>query len=132
MRLSNILLLCAIGAILTGCGAGTPDAPASTAPSLAITLTNGGVPVSSITSGTPATVKATLKDATGAAVASAVVTFSTDSTLATITPAATALTDSAGIATVTLSPATVNASGATTITATSQVGTTALTGTLTL
>ncbi|OGS93962.1 MAG: hypothetical protein A3H31_03710 [Gallionellales bacterium RIFCSPLOWO2_02_FULL_57_47] len=130
MRSRNILLLCAIGAILTGCGAGTPDAPASTVPSLAITLTNGGVPVTSITSGTPATVKATLKDASGAAVAGAVVTFSTDQALATITPAATALTDTAGVATVTLSPATVSAAGATAITATSQVGTTALTGTI--
>lgn len=124
-------LLAAALAILAGCGAGTADAPASTAPSLTITLTtSGGAPATSITSGTPATVKATLKDATGVAVAGAVVTFSTDTTLATITPAATALTDSYGVATVTLSPATVNATGATTITATSQVGTTALTGTV--
>jgi hypothetical protein len=123
-------LLGAALAILAGCGAGTPDAPASTVPSLTITLTNSGVPVTSITNGTPATVKATLKDATGAAVIGAVVTFSTDPTLAAITPAATALTDSTGVATVTLSPATVTATGATTITATSQVGTTALTGTI--
>ena len=120
--------------ILTGCGAGTPDAPGSTpgsnVPSLTITLTNGGAPTTSITSGTPATVKATLKYTSGAAVAGAVVTFSTDSTLATITPAATALTDTNGVATVTLSPATVNAAGATTITANSQAGTTALTGTI--
>lgn len=130
MRACNIILLCAISATLTGCGAGTADAPISTVPSMSITLTNGGVPVSSITSGTPATVTATLKDTTGAAIVGAVVTFSTDSTLATITPAATALTDSAGIATVTLSPATVNATGAATITATSQVAATALTGTI--
>lgn len=123
-------LLAAALAILAGCGAGTPDAPASTVPSLTITLTNSGVPVTSITSGTPATVKATLKDASGAAVIGAVVTFSTDTTLATIAPTATALTDSTGVATVTLSPATVTATGATTITATSQVGTTALTGTI--
>lgn len=126
-------LLAATLAMLAGCGAGTPDAPVSTVPSvpsLTITLTNGGVPVTSITSGTPATVKATLKDATGAAVAGAVVTFSTDTTLATISPAATALTGSTGVATVTLSPATVTAAGATTITATSQVGTSALTGTI--
>jgi len=129
-RLPALLLLAAALAILAGCGAGTADAPKSTAPSLTIALTNGGVPVSSITSGTPATVKATLKDATGAAIAGAVVTFSTDSTLATITPAATALTDAAGVATATLSPATVTAVGAATITATGQVGTAALTGTI--
>lgn len=119
-----------VAVILTGCGAGKPDAPVSTAPSLTIALTSGGVPVSSITSGTPATAKATLKDATGTAVVGAVVTFSTDTALATIAPATTALTDSSGVATVTLSPASVNATGATTITATSQVGTTALTGTI--
>lgn len=119
-----------VAVILAGCGAGKRDTPVSTAPSLAIALTNNGVPVSSITSATPATVTATLKDATGAAVARAVVTFSTDTALATIAPSATALTDSSGVATVILSPATVNATGATTITATSQVGTTALTGTI--
>ena len=120
-----------VAVILTGCGAGKRDTPVSTVPGLVITLTNSsGVPVSSITSGTPATVKATLKDATGTAVVGAVVTFSTDTTLATISPAATALTDSTGVATVTLNSATLTSTGATTITATSQVGTTALTGTI--
>ncbi|HEY8888403.1 MAG TPA: Ig-like domain-containing protein, partial [Gallionella sp.] len=95
-----------VAVILTGCGAGKRDTPVSTVPGLVITLTNSsGVPVSSITSGTPATVKATLKDATGTAVVGAVVTFSTDTTLATISPAATALTDSTGVATVTLNSA---------------------------
>jgi hypothetical protein len=61
-------------------------------------------------------------------VSGAVVTFSTNATLATISPANTALTDSSGVATVTLSAASVNASGAATITATSQVGTVAVNG----
>lgn len=129
MHAREIVLLCTIGSILMACGAGTPDAPVSTAPSLTITLSSNGVPATSITSGTPATVKATLKDANGAAVAGAVVTFSTDTALATITPSATALTDSTGVATATLSPATVTAFGATSITANSMIGTTALTGT---
>lgn len=129
-KFSLLFLFATIIAILAGCGAGTPDAPVNSAPSLTVTLTNGGVPVTSITSGTPATVKATLKDASGAGVAGAVVTFSTDTTLATITPAATALTDATGVATATLSPATVTAAGATTISAASQVGTSALTGTV--
>lgn len=119
-----------VAVILTGCGAGKADAPVNIAPSLAIALTYNGMPVTSITSATAATVTATLKNTTGAAVAGAVVTFSTDTTLATIAPSATALTDSSGVAAVILSPATVNATGATTITATSQVGTTALTGTI--
>lgn len=129
-RFLNSFLLAGALAILAGCGAGTADAPVSTAPSLTITLTNGGVPVTSITSGTPATVKATLKDTTGTAIVRALVSFSTDSTLTTITPAATALTDANGVATVTLSPVTITAAGAATITATSQVGTTPLTGSI--
>jgi hypothetical protein len=55
-------------------------------------------------------------------VPNAVVTFATDATLATMTPAATALTDAAGVASVTLNAVGL-AAGATTITGTAQVGT---------
>ena len=100
-------------------------------PTLTLALTNAaGAPVSSISSGAPATVKATLKDAAGAVVPNAVVTFSTDATLATITPAVTALTDASGVATVTLNPATILTAGATTITAATQVEKTAVTGSI--
>ena len=100
-------------------------------PTLTLALTNAaGATVSSISSGAPATVKATLKDGGGAVVPNAVVTFSTDATLATITPAATALTDASGVATVTLNPATILTAGATTITAATQVEKTAVTGSL--
>jgi len=93
-------------------------------PTITFALTNAaGAPVTSVSTGAPATVKATVKDAAGAAVANAVVTFSTDATLATITPATTALTDASGVATVTLNSAGLAAAGATTITATAQVGT---------
>jgi hypothetical protein len=127
---SLTFLFAITAALLTACGAGTSDTPTSTSPSLTVTMTNGGVPVTSITSGTPATVHATLKDETGAAITGKVVTFSTDAALATITPAATALTDATGVATVTLSPASPTAAGATAVTAIAQVGTTALSGSL--
>jgi hypothetical protein len=82
-----------------------------------------GATVTSISIGAPATVKATLSNAAGVPVANSVVSFSTDATLATITPATTALTNAAGVATVTLNSAGLAAAGATTITATAQVGT---------
>ena len=63
-------------------------------------------------------------------VPNAVVTFSTDATLATIIPAATALTDASRVATVTLNPATITTSGATTIKADAQLGTVAVTGSI--
>ena len=100
-------------------------------PTLTLALTNAaGATVSSISSGAPATVKATLKDAVGAVVPKAVVTFSTDAALAIITPAATALTDAFGVATVTLQASGILAAGATTVSATVQVGTTAVTGSI--
>ncbi len=152
-RLSASLFLAAALAALAGCHGGddpnppdspseattgttgttgTPGAPTPAGePSIALALTNtAGATVSAISTGTPATVKATLKNAAGAVVPNAIVTFSTDATLATITPAATALTDASGVATVTLNPATSLTAGATTITATAQVGTVAVTGSI--
>jgi hypothetical protein len=73
-----------------------------------------------------------LTDATGAVVPNSVVTFTTDPTMATLTPVAgTALTDATGVASITLNAVGL-ASGAATITATAQVGTppAAVTGTL--
>ncbi len=102
----------------------------SSVSSITVAMTNSaGAAVTSISSGAPAIVKATVKDTAGAGVANAIVTFSTDATLATIAPASkTALTDANGIATITLSAASLTAAGATTITATTQVGTAAITG----
>ena len=100
-------------------------------PTLTLTLTNAaGATISTISTGAPATVKATLKDAAGAVVPNAVVTFSTDATLAIITPAATALTDASGVATVTLQASGILAAGAATVSATVQLGTTAVTGSI--
>ena len=137
-RLSATLFLATTLAVLAGCSpgpapsasdttGGTPATPS--APTITLALTDAaGATVSTISKDAPATVKATLKDAAGAVVPNAVVTFSTDATLATIIPAATALTNASGVAAVTLKPATNLAVGATTITAAAQVGTAAVTG----
>ena len=101
-------------------------------PTITIALTDpAGAPVTSISTVAPGTAKASVKDASGALVANAVVTFSTDATLAAVTPA-TALTNAAGVASVTLNPAGLAAAGATTLTATAQLGTppAAVTGSL--
>lgn len=133
-RFSALFLLVTTISILTGCGAGTPDAPGSTSgsnvPSLSITLTNGGAPVTTVPSGTTAAVKATLKDATGAAVAGAVVTFvSADASMGIVNPSSgTALTDAAGAATIMLTGGTT--AGASTITANAKVGTSTVTGSI--
>jgi hypothetical protein len=83
---------------------------------------------SPIAAGAVRTVTAHLLDATATAVPNTVVTFSVaDPTLGTLTPAnGTALTDTNGDATVTLTAASL-VSGATTISASAQVGTTSVT-----
>ena len=131
-RFSVLLVLAAMLVVLGGCGSGsivaakdttggtttdTTGTPATTtAPTLTLALTNStGVTVASISNGAPATLKATLKNASGAVIPNAIVTFSTDGTLATITPTATALTDASGVATGTLSIATISSACATTV-----------------
>ncbi|MDP2759427.1 MAG: hypothetical protein Q8O64_03340 [Sideroxyarcus sp.] len=120
---------------LSGCGgnAVTTSATSTTTPptgttttasgTLALTLLDSsGNAVTSISSTAPTTARATLTDPNSAPVANTVITFSTDATLATMTPSGgTALTNSSGIASVTLAPASITASGATMITATAQV-----------
>ena len=109
----------------------TLAATVSSGATLTLALTSAaGATVSSISSGAPATLKATLKNAAGAVVPNAVVTFSSDGTLASISPTATALTDASGIATVTLSPATITSAGATSIKADAQLGSTAVSGSI--
>ena len=137
-------LLAAMLALLTACGnGGTSGASGTTttggggtttptaAASLILVLTDpvSGATVTGISNGTSAKVNAALKDATGAAVTNTVITFSTASTMATMTPSSgTALTDAAGVATITLTGGAT--AGATTITATAQVGTSAVNGSI--
>ena len=132
-------------AVFVSCTSGTTAAPASTgtggtggitppvaAPSLTMALTDPvtGATVTSISNGTSALVKATVKDAAGTAVPNAVVTYViANASMATITPSSgTALTNSAGVATITLAGGAI--AGATTITANAMVGSSAVTGSI--
>lgn len=99
------------------------------APTLTVVLTDtSGATINSVPSGGSASVTATLKDGSGLPVANAVVLFAVDAAYGTFTPTTgTALTDALGKASVTLKADSLN-SGATAITASSQVGSTTVTG----
>jgi hypothetical protein len=122
---SRLLLsgLVALGAILTGCSAGTPDASStssgSTSSSTTGTITEA-LSTTTVTSAAPATVSATVRTSAGVAISGTVVTFTTGS-IGSLS-AATALTNSAGVATVTLSPASSTGTGADTVVATATIG----------
>lgn len=122
---------CGGSAVTTSATSGTTTgtSAAATGGSITISLVNSsGTSVTSISSAAPAIVRATLIDTNGAAVPNAVVAFTTDATKGTITPTGgTALTDATGIASVSLAPASVSAAGASTVTATAQVGGTTIT-----
>ena len=93
--------------------------------SLALTNPATGAVVSNITIGSPIKVTATVVDGTGAVVTGAVVTFATNTAIGKIIPAsATALTDATGQASVNLDGV---VAGAATVTATVQLGASALT-----
>jgi hypothetical protein len=86
-------------------------------PSITLVLTDNVVSY-----GTPVTAYATLRDATGALVPNAVVSFTATSALVTFTPiSATALTNASGVAAISINAADVSSAGATSITAASQV-----------
>lgn len=130
----NLLILFVLFCCLYGCGnsESTPvpctgtDCPPAKAGSLTLSIS------SSVTYGTPATATAILKDANGALVQNAVVTFKADTSLVTFTPAsATALTDVNGTASVTLNAASSSSEGAIYITASAPVTTAGTTTTIT-
>lgn len=137
--LASFLLVTSV-VLLTGCSDNTggtssgatnsgTTTPAATA-SISLVLTDpisGGV-VTSVSNGTSANVNATVINA-GLPVANTVVTFKTDATMATMNPSSgTALTNSAGVATITLTGG--GAAGATTISASTQVGGAAASGSI--
>jgi len=94
--------------------------------SLALTDIGTGAVVSNIVIGVPIKVTATVLDGAGAPVAGTVVTFTTDSAVGLFIPvSATALTDVSGKASVNLDGV---VAGAATVTATVQLGVSALTG----
>ena len=140
-RFCTSFLLVAAVAFISGCGGGggsgvtsTPSTTGTTtgtatttviAPTLSISIADPvtGASKTSISAGNGAMVSATIKDAKGVPVSSALVSFVVATPdLAVVTPsAATALTDSTGVAKIRLDAATFSAAGATTITATSTL-----------
>ena len=90
-------------------------------PSLALTLSTANV-----TTTTPATVTASIKDANGGAVVGQVVSFTSSGALGRFSPAS-ALTDGGGNAVVTLSPTAATTTGADKVVATTTVNGTTLT-----
>lgn len=113
-----------------GVGGGTNAGTGSTASgSVIVTLTNTiGAASNSISGGNPLIAKATVKDAKGAPVINAVVTFSVSSAIAVLSPVSgTALTDNSGVAQIGLESG--EGAGAAEITASVTIaGTTAATG----
>lgn len=98
--------------------------PTQSAEGVTVKLTDPatGAVVTNISWGKPARVTAAVKNATGAAVSSAVVTFNISEPLATMTPSSgTALTDANGLASIQIDPSSPLAAGATTINATANV-----------
>lgn len=137
LSIASLLLLTGCGGSSSGtttsasgvAGASSVSAAAAAAPSLTLSLVNAAASaVTSISNGSPATVKAAIADANGAAVSGVVVSFKpADATLVTMTPVnGTALTNASGVASIQIAPASMTAAGATSIAASAQVGTTAV------
>jgi len=110
-----------------GTGSGTtPVTPVTPAtPTVGVSFANGN----SLSGATPLTVRALVLDANKQPLPNALVTFTTDAALGAFTPGAgTALTDATGTATITLRAASLAASGAGRVTATTSVAGAAITG----
>ena len=143
----HVALLGAVTLAVAGCGGGggggSSSGTASNCPGGFITCsssgsgstTSGGTITLSLVdaatggasttlaAGKPLTIKALVKDANGAVVPNAVVSFATDSTMGVFDPASgTALTGSNGIASVNLQAASLASSGAANVTVTADIG----------
>jgi hypothetical protein len=107
----------------TGCtSSGSGSGTVTDVPAITVSLSS-----STVTTAAPATVTATLTNSAGKAIAGNVVNFSVSPTIGALT-ATSALTDSSGHASVLLSPATASAVGADTLTVTSTVSGTVVSG----
>jgi len=118
----------------TGSGSGSGGSGGTTvtaSPTVSVGFTGaGGAASNALSSATPLTVKATVLDANKKPVPNAIVTFATDNSLAVFSPSSgTALTDVNGVASVTIRPASAASGGAGTVTATSTVAGSVVTGT---
>ncbi len=135
-----LLLICfALFCCLSGCGNGEETTATNTGTGTGTGTTTTdlsslilSIPSNVVTFGTPVTATATLRDANGALIQGAVVTFAATSSLVTFTPtSATALTDASGVASITLNAASIDSTGATSITASASVTTNGTTETVT-
>ena len=128
--LRALTVMIAVSAGLAGCGSGAVSSDgvtSSSTPTMTITLTDLTTTTArtSIAFGNPAKVNATIKNGTTPLVG-VVVTFTTDTSLATFTPATgTALTDANGVASINLSAASFSVAGAGTVSAAASVASTA-------
>jgi len=130
MRFLNYLLVAALAVTLTACGGGGGSA-ATTGPragttqvavsTLTLELLNGTGATTSVSASGLVLAKATLKNAAGAVIAGAKVTFVSDAALIKIMPATSVLTDLSGVATVQVSAASLSANGAGTLNASAIV-----------
>lgn len=135
--LFKTLLTASLLASIAACGGGGAKSPDGTdggggggggttaEPTLSISLVDpvSGSAKTAISSSSPGLVKVVAKNADGSAASNVVVTFSTNDTLAKLSPASgTALTDSNGTASVSIAAADVTSAGAATVDATAQIG----------
>ncbi|MDO8074424.1 hypothetical protein O3299_23065 [Janthinobacterium sp. SUN176] len=89
---------------------------------MTLALLNGGSASNALSSAAPLTAKALVTDLNGKPISDVLVAFSTDNTMAVMSPSVgTALTDATGTASVTLRPFSLSASGAATLRATTTV-----------
>lgn len=94
---------------------------------MTLSLLSGGSASNALSNATPLTARALVTDLTGQPISNALVAFSTNNTLAVMSPSTgTALTDSSGTASVILRPFSLAASGAATLQATTTVPTGAI------
>lgn len=125
---AGLVAACGGGGSSTGSGGGSSGG-GTTTPTMTVTVVNsGGAAVTSVSVGGASTVRGTLRDASGAAIAGRLVTFTvSDEAIATLSPA-TALTDASGVAQVSIEPASLSARGAASVTASATVGETEAAG----
>ncbi|WP_082654545.1 Ig-like domain-containing protein [Janthinobacterium sp. Ant5-2-1] len=139
-RVSNWLVLLVISSVLAACGGGGGDptidggngggTTGGVAATVTVSLLNvAGQPSNALSSTTPLTAKALVNDKNGVPVSNAVVTFSADAALVTLSSTnGTALTDAKGYASITVSALNATVAGAGKLTATVGAGTATVTG----
>ena len=137
-KVSNWLVLLALGTLLVACGGGGGDptldggssggTTGGIAATVSVSLLNpNGQPSNTVSVSIPLTVRALVLDKYGAGVSNSLVAFAVDASLATLVPS-TALTDAKGVAIVTMRAAGNAASGAGKLTASVTTATATVSG----